>query len=265
MLQTINTGVFPAEAIMRLDDKLLTELDPNGVPILHLYDWDGPSATFGHFIDPRKHIDLEKARKYPLALARRPTGGGIVFHIWDLAFSFLMPSGHSAFSLNTLQNYRFVNGIVLEVMRSFFSLQEEVELIPQEGELLSPDCQNFCMAKSTQYDVIYKGMKIAGAAQRKRKQGYLHQGTLSLASPDFDFLNEILLSKKEVLQAMQKDSFYPMGSVDPKKLKEARFEIQKLLADKLMRALNSLDLCQRQKQPLLPLAQKTMPNGTRAF
>jgi len=236
MLQILNTGIDSAEGNMRFDEKLLDDLE---TPTLHLYDWARPSATYGYFIRPEKHLDLKRAELRHLDLARRPTGGGIVFHIWDLAFSFLLPSTHPAFSLSTLENYRFVNNVVLEVVRTFFSLRDPVELIPQNAPSLGSDCQNFCMAKPTQYDVVHKGMKIAGAAQRKRKQGYLHQGTLSLAYPHIDFLNDVLLSKKEVLKAMKSYTFAPLGRLwEPTQLQKTRRELQKLLADKLELALN---------------------------
>jgi lipoate-protein ligase A len=228
---------------MRFDEKLLEQLDPQGKPILHLYQWAGPSATYGYFIAPEKHLDLKKAEKHHLSLARRPTGGGIVFHIWDLAFSFLMPSAHPAFSLNTLENYRFVNEAVLELIRAFFALRAPVEIIPESVSFFGVDCQNFCMAKPTQYDVVYKGMKIAGAAQRKRRQGYLHQGTISLACPHFDLLSDVLLSKKEVLQAMATYSFAPLGRIwEPMQLKQVRLDLQKKLADKLVEKLSPFHL-----------------------
>ncbi len=230
MLQVLDTGIDSAEANMRFDEKLLEELK---LPVLHLYQWAKPSATFGYFIRPENHLDLQKAALHHLDLARRPTGGGIVFHIWDLAFSFLLPSSHPAFSQNTLENYQFVNRAVLEVVRSYFSLAPE--LIPQNAPSLGPDCQNFCMAKPTQYDVVYKGMKIAGAAQRKRKQGYLHQGTLSLAPPRLDLLHDVLLSKKDVLHAMTSFTFAPIQ--DLSKLSKVRQDLQKLLADKLGQSL----------------------------
>lgn len=242
MLQVLDTGINSAEDNMRFDEKLLDALK---TPTLHLYQWARPSATYGYFIRPEKHLDLKKAQLRHLDLARRPTGGGIVFHIWDLAFSFLLPSSHPAFSLSTLENYKFVNNAVLEVMRSFFSLREPVELyraggmIAQNAPSLSPDCQHFCMAKPTQYDVVHKGMKIAGAAQRKRKQGYLHQGTISLAYPHIDLLNDVLLSKKDVLEAMKSYTFAPLGRLwEPSQLQKTRRELQKLLADKLKLALN---------------------------
>ncbi len=172
MLEILDTGISTAEENMRFDEKLLENLAAEGNPILHLYSWARPSATYGYFIRPENHLDLKKAANHHLDLARRPTGGGIVFHIWDLAFSFLMPASCPQFSTGTLQNYQFVNKAVLEAVQERFSLTPE--LISEDAPSLGPDCKNFCMAKPTQYDVVYKGMKIAGAAQRKRKQGYLH-------------------------------------------------------------------------------------------
>ncbi len=233
MIEILDTGISSAKDNMRLDEKLLESLDPQGKPILHLYDWALPSATYGYFIQPEKHLDLKKSELYHLDLARRPTGGGIVFHIWDLAFSFLMPSAHPRFSTGTLENYRFVNGVVLEVVRDYFSLTPE--LIRKEALSLSPDCQNFCMAKPTQYDVVYQGKKIAGAAQRRRRQGYLHQGTISLAYPKIELLRDVLLSEREVLDAMAFFSFAPIQ--DAQQLKKTRKELEKLLADKLNNAL----------------------------
>jgi lipoate---protein ligase len=229
MLQILDTGINTAEVNMRLDEKLLDTLK---YPTLHLYQWSRSSATYGYFIHPEKHLDLQKAKLCGLDLARRPTGGGIVFHIWDLAFSFLLPSSHPAFSLSTLDNYRFVNEGVLEVMREFFGLTGPVELIGQDGFSLGPDCQNFCMAKPTQYDVVHEGRKIAGAAQRKRKQGYLHQGTISLAYPHLDLLEEVLLSKEDVLKAMKSFSFAPLGhSGNSALLQKTRQDLQSSLIE----------------------------------
>ncbi|MES2274333.1 MAG: lipoate--protein ligase family protein [Chlamydiota bacterium] len=237
-LRILDTGIASAEENMRLDERLLDELDAEGAPILHFYQWAGLSATYGYFTLPEKHLDLGMVKKHQVNLARRPTGGGIVFHIWDLAFSFLMPSGHPRYSLNTLENYRFVNESVLEVMRTFFSLKEPLEIIPQDVPQLGLDCHNFCMAKPTRYDVVYQGMKIAGAAQRRRKQGYLHQGTISLALPQFELLSEVLLSKNEVLEAMRAYSFAPVGRIPGLgSLDEVRPEIQKLLSFHLMEKL----------------------------
>jgi lipoate---protein ligase len=239
MVQVLDTGIASAQANMDLDADLLETLNPKGEPILHFYEWDRPSATHGHFADPGRHLDLEKAKARGLGLGKRPTGGGIVFHIWDFAFSFLMPSSHPAFSLSTLENYRFVNDAVLKAVGRLFPVPEAV-LIPEDFASASPDCRNFCMAKPTVYDVVSLGKKIAGAAQRKKSQGYLHQGTISLAAPALDFLEEVLLSKQAVLEAMAATTFAPLGAGwNPSRLKEARGEVQEHLTRELLSKLSA--------------------------
>jgi lipoate-protein ligase A len=170
-------------------------------------------------------------------LARRPTGGGIVFHIWDFAFSFLMPSKHPACSENTLENYRFVNETVLEAVGGYLSL--EALLIPEHAPLLGPNCAHFCMARPTIYDVVYRGLKIAGAAQRRTKNGYLHQGTISLAFPHLGLLKSVLLFEEEIARAMEAYTFAPLGRLwTPSALQGARGKLRELLWDNFQRRLS---------------------------
>jgi lipoate-protein ligase A len=235
MLQILDTAVSAAEDNMLLDTKLLEDLKMDANPILHLYDWDCNSATFGYFIRPEEHLNMQNLEKWGLKIAKRPTGGGVVFHIWDLAFSFLLPSSHPKFSINSLENYQFVNKVVRSVMEEFLSIDLEVTEV--DAPLIGSDCQNFCMARPTQYDVVYKGLKIAGAAQRRKKQGYLHQGTISLAMPDIDLLKNVLKSE-DVIKGIEHFTFAPLGqSCSKKVLSKARLDLQKLLADKLKAAV----------------------------
>lgn len=236
MLRIIDTGSAPVQSNMDEDERLFETLDPAGDPLLHLYEWRGPSATYGYFSNPANHLDLVKAKRRGLELGRRPTGGGIVFHIWDWAFSFLLPSGHAAFSLNTLENYRFVNEAVLESVSELFYVPDST-LISENVSSSSSECQNFCMAKPTRYDVVYRGKKIAGAAQRRGRQGFLHQGTISLAFPHLEFLRDVLRSAA-VIDAMTDFTFAPLGALwTPAPLQAARKEIREKLSEKLMEKL----------------------------
>ncbi len=234
MLRIIDTGTAYSQENMDKDKTFLEILRNETHPILHFYEWRGPSATFGYFINPKKYINLEKAKQHDLHLGQRPTGGGILFHIWDFAFSFLMPSSHKNFSLNTLDNYRFVNEAVLEAVGKLFSLEDST-LIPESFPASAPICQNFCMARPTQYDVVYRGTKIAGAAQRRKSQGYLHQGTISLALPQIDFLREVLYAEPVLLDAMAQYPFAPLGTAPSlSALADARGELRTALAEKLL-------------------------------
>ncbi len=192
---------------MSLDAELLETLDPNALPILHFYDWSGDSATYGYFVKPADYLNMEGVAKVGLNLAKRPTGGGIVFHIWDLAFSVLIPAGHPQFSQNTLDNYAFINNGVLAAVSAF--LGSRPILIHDDAPAPDLSCTRFCMAQPTKYDVVLQGKKIAGAAQRKTKKGFLHQGTIALKMPSEQYLSNILLNHapSKVLESMMASTF----------------------------------------------------------
>ncbi len=200
----LDTGIGSAEENMRLDAELLETLDPHALPILHFYDWAGDCATYGHFVNPADFLNLEEAKKKGLKLAKRPTGGGIVFHLWDLAFSVLIPAGHPQFSENTLDNYAFVNNRVLAAVTNIIG--QSPMLIPESASAPDASCTRFCMAQPTKYDVVLNGRKVAGAAQRKTKRGFLHQGTIALQMPSEEYLKPIVHSSK-VLEAMMASTF----------------------------------------------------------
>lgn len=238
--EILETKAPYSEPTMRFDELLLDRLGNH--PILHFYDWAGDTATFGHFLNPSEYINIDRAQERGLQLGRRPTGGGIVFHIWDMAFSVLVPSSSPHFSLNTLENYAFVNRAVLKAVSSF--LESDLSLTPLD--LPAPDlsCQRFCMAQPTKYDVIFKGRKVAGAAQRKTKKGFLHQGTISLCLPDFDYLNEVLLPGTQVVSAM-KQYTQPLlpGKPSPSELKSAKETLRALLYQSLSEDLKKNEDC----------------------
>lgn len=224
----VDTGKRSASENMAIDEALLMDLENETRPILHLYDWENDAATFGHFIDPAKFLNLEGVAKRAVDLAKRPTGGGIIFHHCDLAFSVLLPAVHEAFSTNPLDNYMFVNNRVIWAIRQIFDLT--MELLPEEPENLDELSTSFCMAKSTKYDVMIEGKKVGGAAQRKTRHGFLHQGSISLGLPPEEYLLDVLPSETQVAERMKQNSFALLGREwDRKKLEEARAELRNCL------------------------------------
>src|SRR5689334_7500261 len=131
----VDTGTADAERNMQYDAALLERADEEGRPILHLYEWEGSSATYGHFIDPAQYLNLSSAEQRGLRLAQRPTGGGIIFHLWDMAFSVLVPAHLPEYSTNTLDNYAFVNEAVRGAVCDFLQgKKEDLSLIPEDGQ-----------------------------------------------------------------------------------------------------------------------------------
>ena len=203
--QIIESGSLDPVSIMEKDAKLLSQLNFRDSPILHFYDWSIPSLTYGYFTDPSLHLDLQALKECCISPAKRPTGGGIIFHLTDFAFSVLLPAGCPALSLNPLENYALINRCVVEATAKLPQLTLPPVLLTPSDE--SAKSGPFCMARPTQYDLIVEGRKVGGAAQRRTKNGLLHQATLSLQFTPTEILRKVLLNSDSVLEAMQKNSF----------------------------------------------------------
>jgi lipoate-protein ligase A len=206
MWSVVNSGKKSAKENMDRDEKFLQELKPDDFPILHFYDFEKPSATFGIFMKP----ELFLTKTHGLDLAKRPTGGGMLFHLWDLTFSVLIPKNHYGYSDDVMKNYKFINELVLQAVEPFVTLSVPDLLV-------------------IEYDVMIGGKKIAGSAQRRKKNGFLHQGSISIIAPDFDFLKTLFKEKNLVVEAM-KDFTYILTDQDLEKSKQAlRDSLQKVI------------------------------------
>lgn len=228
--ELIDSGDLSPQTIMDKDAHLLDQLDPQGASILHFYNWNVPCLTYGYFIDPARHLNLDAMQDCGLQKARRPTGGGIIFHLTDFAFSILIPSGHPKFSMNTLENYAFINQKVARAVAHFTSHSLKPELLMQEPQCVSTDCQPFCMAKATRYDLMMGGKKVGGAAQRRTKQGLLHQGSLFLQHPPIDLLKKVLINGELVIETMRQRSDYLLSrQVCLQQLLKAKLQLKESL------------------------------------
>jgi lipoate-protein ligase A len=199
-MEILDSGPIPCQEAMEKDAELLAKVN---APLLHLYEMEGKPATYGWFTKPQDFLHLDIILKEQISLARRPTGGGIIFHFLDFAFSFLAPKNHPLISLNTLENYKTINSIVMQAIAPLIPKKEFTFIEKEAGTKIS----NFCMAHPTAFDLLCEGKKIVGAAQRKTKEGILHQGSIAILAPTIDFLNKVLIHTSIATQ-MENQSFY---------------------------------------------------------
>jgi lipoyl(octanoyl) transferase len=152
---------------MALDEALLEAVARLGRPVLRFYGWTEPAASFGYF---QKHADVEALT--PLRpLVRRPTGGGIVPHDADWTYSAAFPPGHEWYELAAIESYRRVH----EWIQAAFTRLT----VPTEVALAALRAgPGQCFAGHEQFDLLWRGRKIAGAAQRRRRDGLLIQGSV---------------------------------------------------------------------------------------
>ena len=175
--RTLPTGLGDAAFNMALDEALL-ELAPQ--PVLRFYGWTQPAATFGYF---QKFADIQATTSLR-PLIRRPTGGGLVPHDADWTYSAVFPAGHEWFALRAEESYRRIHELI---HAAFAQLGVATELATCCQKTLPGQC----FAGHEKFDLLWRGKKIAGAAQRRTKAGLLIQGSvqpppLQLARADFE-------------------------------------------------------------------------------
>jgi len=164
----LNSGPTEPALNMALDEALLEHAATLGRPVLRFYGWTEPAATFGYF---QRHADI--AALTPLRpLIRRPTGGGLVPHDADWTYAVIVPPGHPWYALKAVESYRRMH----EWLRAAFnSLGIKTELAPCCDQTGPGRCFG---GGWEQHDLLLKGRKLAGAAQRRNKLGLLIQGSV---------------------------------------------------------------------------------------
>lgn len=168
----LQSGSGDAAFNMALDESLLEAMPRLQAPVLRLYGWTEPAATFGYF---QKFSDVAATTKLR-PLIRRPTGGGIVPHDADWTYAAVFPAGHEWHALKAEQSYRRIHDWL---RLAFAELKIETELAP--GCKISMPGQ--CFVGHEKYDLLWHGKKIAGAAQRRNKLGLLIQGSVQPPIP----------------------------------------------------------------------------------
>jgi lipoyl(octanoyl) transferase len=163
----LNSGKCDAAFNMALDEALLENVSQLGKPVLRLYGWMEPAATFGYF---QKVSEVERAT-HLRPLIRRPTGGGIVPHDADWTYSFIVPPNHEWHLLKAEESYRRLHEWIRD---AFAILKIETELAP----CCKKSAPGECFVGYEKSDLLWRGKKIAGAAQRRNKLGLLIQGSV---------------------------------------------------------------------------------------
>ena len=163
----LHSGVNSAAFNMALDEALLEAMPHLGKPLLRFFAWAERAASFGY---SQRYAEVEGATVLrPLIL--RPTGGGLVPHDADWTYSLVFPADAEWYSLPAVDSYRRAH----DWLRAAFA---KLNVVTE----LAPDCHRAgpgqCFVGHEQFDLLWRGKKIAGAAQRRTRNGLLIQGSV---------------------------------------------------------------------------------------
>ncbi len=149
---------------MAVDEWLLETI---AEPILRIYEWKGAWGSLGRFCE----LNQATESLINVCLVRRSTGGGIVDHQNDWTYSLVIPEKEKLAQTRASESYRTIHEALSFVLSDCFRLVSQVPGVSELGGV--------CFEKPVAFDVIDDvGNKIAGAGQRRTKEGLLHQGSV---------------------------------------------------------------------------------------
>lgn len=197
----LDTGRGESAWNMALDEALMHHIAKISRPILRFYGWTEPAATFGYF---QKYADIA-AWTSLRPLIRRPTGGGLVPHDADWTYSVIIPPSHRWYELRAAESYLQLHRWVAAALRA-------ADIPAQLAPTARKEIPGQCFAGAEQNDILLNNRKIAGAAQRRAREGLLIQGSIQSLPADADralwqqqmLANAVVWEKFELREEVEK-------------------------------------------------------------
>jgi lipoate-protein ligase A len=166
---------------MAADFLLLKRYPERGHARFRHYGWRQPAFTFG-YSQKMEYVrsQLPPEEEGPLDLCRRPTGGGVVDHRDDWTYALVMPREHAFSELPAPESYRVVHACIADALDA---LGEQV-VLKKESDAEAEGIPTVCFERAERHDVVRgdTGAKVAGAAQKRAKEGMLFQGSIARAA-----------------------------------------------------------------------------------
>jgi len=170
---------------MAEDERLLDEAARGAVlPVLRFYGWAPPAVSLGRFQDEARAVHAGACRERGIDIVRRITGGRAVLHDRELTYSVIAPAGSRLFPNDVLGTYRMIAGGLLAGLRDLgldagMAARPEKRGAAPKGE--GRDAA--CFASPSWYEIVVRGRKIVGSAQRRVPGAFLQHGSILI---DYD-------------------------------------------------------------------------------
>jgi lipoate-protein ligase A len=176
----IDTGPLDGPANMAVDEALLASFDPAAsAPVLRLYGWHPPAFSLGRFQDAGQALDLEKCRAARIAVVRRITGGGLIYHADELTYAIVCSPRHIPPASSVKDSFRVITSFLLRFYEKLgLAPSYAVDHYPAGARL--GERTPICFAGRESYDILVNGRKIGGNAQRRLKNIIFQHGSLPL-------------------------------------------------------------------------------------
>lgn len=128
------------------------------LPTLRLYGWNPSAITIGYFQSLQEEVDTEKCKENAVAIVRRITGGGAVYHDKEITYSFIIPETDGLIVKEIIPSYKQISEGIIKALDSFGL---NTQFVPIN-------------------DLLVNGKKVSGNAQTRKQKTILQHGTILL-------------------------------------------------------------------------------------
>ena len=164
---------------MAVDEALLLSFDPaTSLPLLRLYGWQPPALSLGRFQDAAKVLNLDRCHAAGVPTVRRITGGGVIYHADELTYSIVCAPHQLSPATSVKETFRILTTFLLVFYRKL-GMEPCYAADVCRGQRLG-ERTAFCFAGKETYDILVKGKKIGGNAQRRQKEVIFQHGSIPL-------------------------------------------------------------------------------------
>ncbi len=168
---------------MAIDEAILeAHLNSLVPPTLRLYQFSPPAVSLGY-----AQIIEDKVCSRILGagfdIVRRPTGGRAVLHCGDLTYAFICSSKGALISEYILVS-ESIAAAYKQICQALIIFLESLGIEVAFGNSKNTYREKIdCFSATTIGDLQYKGNKIIGSAQLRRKHAVLQHGSITLNQP----------------------------------------------------------------------------------
>ncbi|MGA1940319.1 lipoate--protein ligase family protein [Arcobacter sp. YIC-310] len=162
-----------AKVNMCRDEALMKNFNESSFPILRIYHWN-KSITIGISQNLKEYSYLNNFSK---DIAKRVTGGGVLFHGHDLSYSLVLPSSY-------FKDYKIKESYekICYFLINFYKKLGLNANYAKDIEDINLSKNEFCQVGFEAYDILINKDKIGGNAQRRTKRLVFQHGSIPLYS-----------------------------------------------------------------------------------
>ena len=171
---------------MAFDEYLLGQALAADQAAVRVYGWEQATVSLGYFQKDSRSVDV---RFEGVPNVRRLSGGGAILHHHEITYSIALPKSHRVAN-NPGELYELAHAAIINEL-AVIGVQAN-----RRGDVNQPNDEPFlCFARQDPNDIVLRGTKIAGSAQRRRRGAVLQHGSIlvraSELAPELPGISEL--------------------------------------------------------------------------